>query len=91
MKRRPSKLLHVGRVPVGGGSPVSVQSMTNTRTSDADATLAQIRELADLGCDIIRCAVPAKAAILSIMCLFIVPLLLAGYPRYYGFSSGLMF
>ena len=58
MKRRPSKLLHVGRVPVGGGSPVSVQSMTNTRTSDADATLAQIRELADLGCDIIRCAVP---------------------------------
>ena len=62
MKRRPSKLLHVGRVPVGGGTPVSVQSMTNTRTSDADATLAQIRELADLGCDIVRCAVPDAAS-----------------------------
>ena len=58
MKRRLSNRVYVGRVPVGGGAPVSVQSMTNTRTSDADATLAQIRELASLGCDIIRCAVP---------------------------------
>ena len=58
MKRRLSNRLYVGRVAVGGGAPVSVQSMTNTRTSDADSTLAQIRELASLGCDIIRCAVP---------------------------------
>ena len=58
MKRRSSNQVHVGRVAVGGGAPVSVQSMTNTRTSDADATLAQINELAALGCDIIRCAVP---------------------------------
>ena len=58
MKRRHSNQVHIGRVAVGGGAPVSVQSMTNTRTSDAAATLAQIRELADLGCDIIRCAVP---------------------------------
>ena len=58
MKRRVSNQLRVGRVAIGGGAPVSVQSMTNTRTSDADATLAQIRELAALGCDIIRCAVP---------------------------------
>ena len=58
MKRRVSNQVRVGRVAVGGGAPVSVQSMTNTRTSDADATLAQIRELAALGCDIIRCAVP---------------------------------
>jgi len=58
MKRRASNRVHVGRIAIGGGAPVSVQSMTNTRTSDADATLAQIRELAALGCDIIRCAVP---------------------------------
>ena len=62
MKRRVSNQVHVGRVAVGGGAPVSVQSMTNTRTSDMDATLAQIRELAALGCDIIRCAVPDTAS-----------------------------
>ena len=62
MKRRLSNRVHVGRVAVGGGAPVSVQSMTNTPTSDADATLAQIRELAALGCDIIRCAVPDTAS-----------------------------
>ena len=44
MKRRQSNRLHVGNVAIGGGAPVSVQSMTNTPTSDADATLAQIRD-----------------------------------------------
>ncbi len=48
----------VGNVPVGGGAPVSVQSMTNTRTADIDATVAQIRLLQEAGCDIVRCAVP---------------------------------
>ena len=43
---------------VGGGAPIAVQSMTNTDTRDAKATLAQIRALADAGCDIVRCAVP---------------------------------
>ncbi len=48
----------VGKVPVGGGAPVSVQSMCNAKTSDAEATLAQIRALAAAGCDIVRLAVP---------------------------------
>lgn len=48
----------VGSVPVGGGAPIAVQSMTNTDTRDAAATLRQIGALADAGCDIVRCAVP---------------------------------
>ena len=57
-----TKQIYIGNIPVGGGAPVSVQSMTNTCTGDADATLAQIRTLAAAGCDIIRCAVPDEAA-----------------------------
>src|SRR5205807_9359449 len=45
----------VGRVPVGGDAPVTVQSMTTTRTADVDGTLAQIYALAAAGCDIVRC------------------------------------
>jgi len=52
----------VGDVPVGGGSPVTVQSMTNTDTRDADATISQIRRLEAAGCDIIRIAVPDREA-----------------------------
>ena len=52
----------VGGVPVGGGAPISIQSMTNTRTDDVEATLAQIRALAAAGCDIVRVAVPDMAA-----------------------------
>jgi (E)-4-hydroxy-3-methylbut-2-enyl-diphosphate synthase len=52
----------VGSVPVGGGAPVSIQSMTNTDTRDAPATLEQIRRLADAGCEIVRCAVPDMEA-----------------------------
>jgi (E)-4-hydroxy-3-methylbut-2-enyl-diphosphate synthase len=47
---------------VGGGAPVSVQSMTKTHTEDVDGTLAQIGRLAEAGCDIVRCAVPTEAA-----------------------------
>ena len=47
----------IGKVPIGGGAPVSVQSMTNTDSRDAEATLAQIRELAQAGCDIVRLSV----------------------------------
>ena len=57
-----TKAIHVGRVTVGGGAPVSIQSMTNTRTDDVEATLAQIRALAAAGCDIVRVAVPDMAA-----------------------------
>ena len=70
LKRRVTRQLFVGGVPVGGGAPVAVQSMTNTKTHDAQATLAQIRELAAAGCEIIRCAVPDMAAAegLKIIC-----------------------
>ena len=53
--RRPTRQIHVGSVPVGGGAPVSVQSMTITKTADVDGTLAQIYALAGAGADIVRC------------------------------------
>ncbi len=56
--RRRSRRINVGKVPVGGGAPVSVQSMTITKTADINATLQQIAELATSGCDIVRVAVP---------------------------------
>ena len=59
---RTTRQIHVGAVPVGGGAPISVQSMTNTDTRDVAATLAQIRALADAGCEIVRCAVPDREA-----------------------------
>ena len=56
--RRKSRRIMVGPVPVGGGAPISAQSMTNTKTSDVGATLQQIAELTAAGCDIVRVAVP---------------------------------
>jgi len=56
--RRQSRLIHVGPVPVGGGSPITVQSMTNTPTGDVAATVAQIRRLEDAGADIVRVSCP---------------------------------
>lgn len=53
-----SKQILIGTVPCGGGAPVSIQSMTNTKTKDVPATLAQIRRLEDAGCEIIRLAIP---------------------------------
>ena len=53
-----TKKVYIGNVEVGGGSSVKIQSMNNTDTRDAKATLAQIRELADAGCDITRVAIP---------------------------------
>jgi (E)-4-hydroxy-3-methylbut-2-enyl-diphosphate synthase len=58
--RRHSRRIHVGKVAVGGGAPVSVQSMTITKTADINATLQQIAELAAAGCDIVRVAVPDR-------------------------------
>jgi (E)-4-hydroxy-3-methylbut-2-enyl-diphosphate synthase len=58
--RRVSRQLTVGSVPVGGGAPVSVQSMTTTLTSDVNATLQQIAELTAAGCQIVRVAVPSQ-------------------------------
>ena len=60
--RRPTRPVRVGPVTVGGGAPVSVQSMTNTDTRDVDATAAQIERLRAAGCEIVRCAVPDQEA-----------------------------
>ncbi len=62
MTRRDSRTIYVRGVPVGGKNPVVVQSMTNTRTEDADATLDQIRRLQAAGCQIVRLAVPNRLA-----------------------------
>ncbi len=56
--RLTTRRINLGAVPIGGGAPVAVQSMTNTDTRDAAATLAQIERLAAAGCEIVRCAVP---------------------------------
>jgi (E)-4-hydroxy-3-methylbut-2-enyl-diphosphate synthase len=61
--RRPSVPVLVGGVPIGGGAPVSVQSMTNTDTRDSGATLEQIAHLAEAGCEIVRVAIPHADAL----------------------------
>ncbi|HHL43765.1 MAG TPA: flavodoxin-dependent (E)-4-hydroxy-3-methylbut-2-enyl-diphosphate synthase [Hellea balneolensis] len=58
IQRRQSRQIMVGNVPVGGDAPISVQSMTNTLTSDIDATVAQIKSLEDAGADIVRVSCP---------------------------------
>lgn len=62
IKRRHSRRIMVGNVPVGGGAPISIQSMTNTETCDVDATVAQIRAIADAGADIVRVSIPSMDA-----------------------------
>ena len=62
IQRRQSRQIHVGNVAVGGGAPISVQSMTNTDTLDVEATLAQIRALEQAGADIVRVSVPTMEA-----------------------------
>ena len=62
MERKRTRQIHIGSVAVGGGAPVSVQSMTNTKTADISATVAQIRALTEAGCDIVRLAVPDMEA-----------------------------
>lgn len=61
-----TKRLMVGNVPVGGGAPVSIQSMCNTKTDDVEATVDQILALEDAGCEIIRVAIPDQAAAESV-------------------------
>jgi (E)-4-hydroxy-3-methylbut-2-enyl-diphosphate synthase len=62
IKRRQSRKIFVGKVPVGGDAPISVQSMTNTETCDVDATVKQIQSIADAGADIVRVSVPSMEA-----------------------------
>ncbi|MCA8931296.1 MAG: flavodoxin-dependent (E)-4-hydroxy-3-methylbut-2-enyl-diphosphate synthase [Rhodospirillaceae bacterium] len=60
--RRPSRQIHVGKVPVGGDAPITVQSMTNTLTTDVAATIAQIRALEIAGADIVRVSCPDEGS-----------------------------
>lgn len=62
MDRTHTKTIHIGDRVIGGGNPVLIQSMTNTKTEDVQATADQINRLAAAGCDIIRCAVPTMEA-----------------------------
>ena len=66
MYRDHTKVIHIGDRVIGGGNPILIQSMTNTKTEDVAATVAQIRKLTAAGCDIIRCAVPTKEAAAAI-------------------------
>lgn len=62
IERRKSRQIHVGSVPIGGDAPITVQSMTNTLTSDAAATIEQIRQLEEAGADIVRVSCPDEAS-----------------------------
>lgn len=62
MTRNDTKVIQIGSCRIGGGNPVAIQSMTNTKTEDVDATVSQILALERAGCDIIRCAVPTMEA-----------------------------
>ncbi|HDH96883.1 MAG TPA: 4-hydroxy-3-methylbut-2-en-1-yl diphosphate synthase, partial [Proteobacteria bacterium] len=65
-RRKRTRTVFVGDVPIGGGRPIVVQSMTKTFTEDCAATLRQIRALAKAGCQIVRCAVPNREAAASL-------------------------
>ncbi len=78
IKRKNTHQIQIGKVKIGGGAPVSVQSMTNTFTHDVNATVAQIKQLEAAGCEIIRVAVPdndAAQAIASIKKKISIPLI----------------
>ena len=66
MYRANTKVIQIGNRVIGGGNPVLIQSMTNTKTEDVAATVAQIKELTAAGCDIVRCAVPTMEAALAL-------------------------
>ena len=58
IRRKKTRKIRVGDKEIGGDTPISVQSMTNTDTANVDATVAQIKSLEDVGCEIVRVAVP---------------------------------
>ena len=62
MYRDHTKVIQIGNKKIGGGNPILIQSMTNTKTEDVQATVEQILALEAAGCDIIRCAVPTMEA-----------------------------
>ena len=66
INKKKTRQIRVGNVPVGGGAPIAVQSMTNTLTADVDSTVSQIVRLQDAGCEIVRVAVPDEASATAI-------------------------
>ena len=66
IKRRKTKKIKVGKVEVGGNAPISVQSMTNTLTTDIEATIKQVNDLSEAGADIVRISCPDKESTLSL-------------------------
>ena len=66
IKRKKTKKIKVGKVEIGGNAPISVQSMTNTLTTDVDATIKQINELTEAGADIVRVSCPDQNSSLSL-------------------------
>lgn len=66
MHRKHTKVVTIGDCQIGGGNPIVIQSMTNTKTEDVAATVAQILELERVGCQIIRCTVPTRGAALAL-------------------------
>src|SRR3954469_132335 len=66
IERRKSRLIHVGKVPVGGDSPISVQSMTNTLTTDVKATIEQIQRIEQAGADLVRVSCPDQESALAL-------------------------
>ena len=62
MYRDHTKVVKIGNRVIGGGNPILIQSMTNTKTEDVKATVEQIHRLTEAGCEIIRCTVPTKEA-----------------------------
>lgn len=66
MYRNSTKVIHIGDRIIGGGNPILIQSMTNTKTEDVNSTVSQIRKLTEAGCEIIRCTVPNEEAAAAI-------------------------
>ena len=62
IKRRKTKVVNVGKVKIGGDNPISVQSMTNTLTTDVKATINQINDIAEAGADIVRVSCPDEGS-----------------------------
>ena len=66
IKRRKTKKINVGKVEIGGDAPISVQSMTNTLTTDVNGTIKQINELTEAGADIVRVSCPDQDSSLAL-------------------------
>ena len=62
MDREHTRVIHIGNRVIGGGNPILIQSMCNTKTQDVEATVSQIKRLEKAGCEIIRVAVPDMEA-----------------------------